>query len=494
MALKSLELHHAQNITNSQGIVPFDGTSGQHYQWEFKTEMIHLQILDPDAENAAPDAKHKNAQVVNRVIQGLTLDALNVAMDIGVARLAEKDGIPHLIAEMKKVVFPSKKLEAKELYAQGHYRHGPLSRQSNESMISYVSRRKRWWIMLKAMDPDLTLSAEIRGDLMLDASGLSEHERLMVLTSTVNDTDFDKIADALQKQHGKIHVRHQPMQSRTFGDRRNNQRKFHKPRFARKAYYAGPDDGYDDDWDDDYEYDDADDYSYAEPCAHYASNGYENVADYAHYSYDDGGIETPSVPSRAYYSEIDQRDEEYVVDDEDAYLDILDEVENEGQECDVDAVALLCQAQLGVHVAYAAFGPRGRGKGKGKGKGKFRPFSKGEGKFARKGYSSFGKGKGKGKSSASLADRKRRLQELKKRTRCQDCGEVGHWKGDSECRKKAMHAQIASSTAFVAASSESFMDQNAVATDVQRADVVSSDVFARSDDDRLICCTDSGTT
>ena len=93
-------------------------------------------------------------------------------------------------------------------------------------MISYVSRGERWWIMLKSMDPDLTLSAEIRGDLMLDAAGLSEHERLMVLTSTVNGTDIDNIADALQKQHGKIHVRNQPTQTRTFSDRRPNHRRF----------------------------------------------------------------------------------------------------------------------------------------------------------------------------------------------------------------------------------------------------------------------------
>ena len=87
---------------------------------EFKTLIIEKQIIDSDAESAAADARHRNAQVVNRVIQGLTLDALNVAMDIGVTRLSEKDGISHLVAEMKKVVFPSKKLEAKELYAQGH--------------------------------------------------------------------------------------------------------------------------------------------------------------------------------------------------------------------------------------------------------------------------------------------------------------------------------------------------------------------------------------
>ena len=86
MALKSLELNHTQDITNSQGVVPFDLTPGQYYQWEFKTLIVEKQIIDPDAEGAAADARHRNAQVVNRVVQGLTLDALNVAMDIGVSR------------------------------------------------------------------------------------------------------------------------------------------------------------------------------------------------------------------------------------------------------------------------------------------------------------------------------------------------------------------------------------------------------------------------
>ena len=68
------------------------------------------------------------------------------------------------------MVFPTKKLEAKELYAQGHNRGGVLARQHNESMLQYITRRKPWWIMLKEMDPDLVLSDEIRGDLMLEAA------------------------------------------------------------------------------------------------------------------------------------------------------------------------------------------------------------------------------------------------------------------------------------------------------------------------------------
>ena len=53
---------------------------------------------------------------------------------------------------------------------------------------------------------------------------------------------------------------------------------------------------------------------------------------------------------------------------------------------------------------------------KGKGKGKFR--------------------KGKGKGTKPLAERKEQLAELKKRTKCKECGRVGHWAGDKECKGK----------------------------------------------------------
>ena len=69
-----------------------------------------------------------------------------------------------------------------------------------------------------------------------------------------------------------------------------------------------------------------------------------------------------------------------------------------------------------------SIGPQRQGKSpwrfrKGKGKGK-------------------SKGKGKGKGTKPLAERKEQLAELKKRTKCKDCGKVGHWAGDKECRGK----------------------------------------------------------
>ena len=72
----------------------------------------------------------------------------------------------------------------------------------------------------------------------------------------------------------------------------------------------------------------------------------------------------------------------------------------------------------------------GKGKGKkgsgGKGKGKGRDSSSGSG-----GKSSGKKGKGSGGSGHA---RGMSLDELKKKTTCGDCGQLGHWRGDPACR------------------------------------------------------------
>ena len=72
-------------------------------------------------------------------------------------------------------------------------------------MLYNITRRRRWWQLLQQLDETVGLSAEIRGDLLLDNAGLVRHEELIILTSADNDTDFDKVAGALQAQHGKGH-------------------------------------------------------------------------------------------------------------------------------------------------------------------------------------------------------------------------------------------------------------------------------------------------
>ena len=107
---------------------------------------------------------------------------------------------------LSKQVFPHKAAEAKVLYKHGHTKTGILSRQLGEPITNFVSRRRRWWNMLKACDPTMELSETIRGDLLLESAKLKQVERLLVLTSTGNDRRFDTIAKAMLEQHALIHI------------------------------------------------------------------------------------------------------------------------------------------------------------------------------------------------------------------------------------------------------------------------------------------------
>ena len=160
-----------------------------------------------------PDELRKG---INRVIKGLRGDAFDLAMDIGRERLMTSEGINALLDLIRKTIFPIEAQEAKILFAMGQKPHGSLARQSNESMTSYCSRRRRWWKMVKKLDKDMNLSDEMLGSLMLDHAGLTSQECLMVLTSTGNETSFDKIRDVLILQHSRIHLSGQKGDSKGF--------------------------------------------------------------------------------------------------------------------------------------------------------------------------------------------------------------------------------------------------------------------------------------
>ena len=51
------------------------------------------------------------------------------------------------------------------------------------------------------------MSDNILTDLLLDNSGLSRSEKLMILTATHDAPTFDTAAKALIRQHGRIHIR-----------------------------------------------------------------------------------------------------------------------------------------------------------------------------------------------------------------------------------------------------------------------------------------------
>ena len=69
--------------------------------------------------------------------------------------------------------------------------------------------------LLVQMDPVIHLSEGHRSDMLLELSGLTREERVMVQASISNERDFGRVADALIIQHPRIHLRES--QGRTKG-------------------------------------------------------------------------------------------------------------------------------------------------------------------------------------------------------------------------------------------------------------------------------------
>ena len=91
-------------------------------------------------------------------------------------------------------------------------------------------------------------------------------------------------------------------------------------------------------------------------------------------------------------------------------------------------IAKMCQVETTAFIAWNKFGKKG---GKAGGKGK-------------KGQRNRPKFSAGMKPKLSLEERKKALEELKKKTKCLDCGELGHWAGDRVCKSpKKKHARLA---------------------------------------------------
>ena len=117
-----------------------------------------------------------------------------------------KGQLPSVIEAVRKHIFPLTEQESKELYRLGTETGGLLSRQAGEPMVSYIARRKRWWKKLQQIDKGVVISEPILTDLLLDNSGLSRQERLMVLTAMGSSTKLEDACSALVKMHSKIHT------------------------------------------------------------------------------------------------------------------------------------------------------------------------------------------------------------------------------------------------------------------------------------------------
>lgn len=308
--------------------------------------------------------------IANKLVEGLRGDAFNAAMEIGVTELRTLKGIEKLMETIKTRAFPIASVEAKYLLDQGTKPGSILSRQVGESMVSYIDRRKKWWTMVTKLDKHINMSNHMLGSYLLDHSGLSRDQKLMIMTSINNVTTFDEVAQALVKQHGILRL---SPDEKGKGKGKGKGKLHYHPYTSKgkgKSYYA----------------------------AHYTQEEEED---------EDWWI------GEELEEEIEEDDEyqAFLLEEEEFYdeaeveMHVFDQCIAAGTD-NPEEIADAVQEEL------AAFFIR---KGKGKGKGK--------------------KGGYPNKPNLSLEDRKKKLIELKKRTKCKTCNQIGHWSGDSQCPK-----------------------------------------------------------
>ena len=114
-----------------------------------------------DLDELSASATQARTEMVQKVLEGLREEAFELARDIGVDVLTQPGGLRKFVKKLRDVVFPRASEEARELFKAGQ-KPGSLARQNGESMLSYVSRRRRWWKLLKTLDGSIELSEPMR--------------------------------------------------------------------------------------------------------------------------------------------------------------------------------------------------------------------------------------------------------------------------------------------------------------------------------------------
>ncbi|CAE7471035.1 unnamed protein product [Symbiodinium natans] len=336
-----------------------------------------------------PSSTKARTEMVHRVLEGLRDEAFELARDIGVDALTAPGGLRSFIERMREVVFPRATEEARELFRAGQ-RLGTLSRQAGESMLSYISRRRRWWNLLKTLDASIELSEPMRVELLLELSGLSRQEALVVKACTADPKKFEQIANTLVQHYTGVHLREgralggsnpQPYRNtgKGYGPRSYGSNRSKGKGFTRKAFPAIDEDA--GELEQEEEYPEEDSYFAQEACV--AEESWE---------------EEPPAEEEEF--------EEYELDEDEAIaLNAMEQFLEDSPE-----VGHAIQLSLAANAAF----------GKAKGKGKNRSKGKGKGNVVR--------------SHLTLEQRRDKLKALKAKSRCMRCGGIGHWAGDPECK------------------------------------------------------------
>ena len=359
-----------------------------HYPEEFEPEPREAAgppkpkagATSPKASSVKSDKSSiiDRSVLVNKIVEGLRGDAFLLARDLGLETLSRPGGLERLVEVIRNHVFPRALEESKELSRAGQKHGGPLSRQPTESMLSYTQRRRRWWTLLVELDPTMMISEAFRTELLLEMSGISRQEMLVVKACRKSD-DFEGTARVLVDNYSGIHLREgsrswtgrgiQPQVGKGKGYQKGYQGKGKGSQYPRAGYNAiYPD------WEGDFEWRDED-----------LQDNYHEEDSFVGML---GGIEESEEPEHASHAEYEEFE----------YHDDVDEYEAIALNAVVDCEdAEECSSGDAIQLQLAAFVAFGKAKGKGKGK----PKGKGKGKIV--------------KSHLSIEQRRQKLSERSRR-------------------------------------------------------------------------------
>ena len=269
----------------------------------------------------------------------------------------------------------------------------PISRQSAETILSFIGRRKRWWIQLKELDPEMTISTQMRAELLLETSGLTRQEQLMVKTAcpkpklrrdTVRSY-WNTMEESIWGIQGAWPLLQGPFRRK---EQERTKERGGIDRVTLQVTMMAKQE-------------------MKQQAKETTTTGTRTMVKEPML-----GMVVSPVQKTQMIATVCQMKNLGMALTAMAACD-MDETSTDG----LEELGEACQHQL---QAYAAVG-RAKGKGpyKGSGKGKHK-----------------GKGKGKRvvKTQLSIKGRKVSLASLKKNSRCLRCGGYGHWAGDPECK------------------------------------------------------------
>ena len=194
--LRNADGNHAE--TRSGAYIHY-GDAASFHKWEFRTRLRIAGKLAINTPKRCP--KSVTDHVVMHLLQHKKLASITCA------KLSMEDRM------MRGMVYP---LTEHELFRQYCRPGGHLSRQDGEIMKQYVSRRRRCWTLLVQVDPVTHVSDGHRSDMLLDLSGLTCEERVMVQASISRERDFDSVAFSTSTHSS-------PSKSETNGGQRQRQ-------------------------------------------------------------------------------------------------------------------------------------------------------------------------------------------------------------------------------------------------------------------------------